>query len=74
MRRRSFIGADSWKVVQDVEFSTLTWVAWFNGSRLLEPLGYVPPIEFEAAFYARREESVANGFHQCPRIDDLVST
>jgi transposase InsO family protein len=32
-----------------VEFATLLWVAWYNGSRLLEPLGYVPPAEFEEA-------------------------
>jgi hypothetical protein len=25
---------------------------WYNGSRLLEPLGYVPPAEFERAYYA----------------------
>lgn len=63
-----------WKGVEDVEFATLTWVAWFNGSRLLEPLGYVPPNEFEAAFYARRGEPIENGFAECPRTDDLVST
>jgi len=28
--------------LEDVEFVTLEWVAWYNGSRLLEPLGYVP--------------------------------
>jgi hypothetical protein len=31
------------KGLEDVEFATLEWVAWYNGSRLLEPLGYVPP-------------------------------
>ena len=30
-----------WKGLEDVEFATLEWVAWYNGSRLLEPLGYV---------------------------------
>src|SRR2546425_7001480 len=35
-----------WKGLEDVEFATLEWVAWYNGSRLLEPLGYVPPAEF----------------------------
>jgi transposase InsO family protein len=43
-----------WKGVEDVEFATLLWVAWFNGSRLLEPLGYVPPAEFEEAYYRRQ--------------------
>ena len=43
-----------WKGLEDVEFATLEWVAWFNGSRLLEPLGYVPPVEFEQAYYDRQ--------------------
>ncbi len=43
-----------WKGLDDVEFATLDWVAWFNGKRLLEPLGYVPPIEFEEAYYHRQ--------------------
>ena len=59
-----------WKGIEDVEFATLTWVAWYNGSRLLEPLGYVPPIEFEEAFYSRRGDPAENGFQGCPRIDD----
>jgi transposase InsO family protein len=29
-------------------------VAWYNADRLLEPLGYVPPAEFEQAFYDRQ--------------------
>jgi putative transposase len=32
-----------WKGLEDVEFATLEWVAWYKGRRLLEPLGYVPP-------------------------------
>jgi transposase InsO family protein len=43
-----------WKGVENVEFATLLWVAWFNGSRLLEPIGYVPPAEFEEAYYRRQ--------------------
>jgi transposase InsO family protein len=43
-----------WKGLEDVEFATLEWVAWFNGSRLLEPLGYVPPNEYEQAYYDRQ--------------------
>ena len=34
-----------------VEFATLTWVDWFNTRRLLEPIGYIPPAEFEARYY-----------------------
>ena len=28
-----------------------TWVDWFNHRRLLEPIGYVPPAEYEARYY-----------------------
>lgn len=47
-----------WKGVEDVEFATLEWVAWYNGSRLLEPLGYVPPAEFEMAYHDRQAAPV----------------
>jgi putative transposase len=40
-----------WRSFEDVEFATLEWVDWFNNRRLLEPIGYVPPAEFEAAYY-----------------------
>jgi putative transposase len=42
-----------WQGVEDVEFATLEWVAWYNTRRLLEPLGYVPPDEFEQAYFNR---------------------
>jgi putative transposase len=41
-----------WKGLEEVEFATLEWVDWFNNARLLEPLGYVPPAEFEETYYA----------------------
>ncbi len=40
-----------WRSFDEVEFATLEWVAWFNTQRLLEPLGYVSPTEFEEQFY-----------------------
>jgi transposase InsO family protein len=40
-----------WRGIESVEFATLEWVDWFNNRRLLEPLGYVPPAEYEAAHY-----------------------
>jgi putative transposase len=43
-----------WKGLEDVEFATLEWVAWYNGSRLFEPLGYVSPAEFEKAYHDRQ--------------------
>jgi putative transposase len=35
-----------------VEYAVVDWVNWFNTQRLLEPLGYLPPVEFEAQPYA----------------------
>jgi transposase InsO family protein len=40
-----------WRHLEAVEFATLEWVDWFNHRRLLEPIGYVPPAEYEARFY-----------------------
>jgi transposase InsO family protein len=40
-----------WRHLEDVEFATLNWVDWFNHRRLLEPIGYVPPAEYEARYY-----------------------
>ena len=39
-----------WRHLEAVEFATLEWVDWFNHRRLLEPIGYVPPAEFEARY------------------------
>jgi putative transposase len=40
-----------WKTKQAVELATLEWVAWFNHHRLMEPLGYLPPAEFEDHYH-----------------------
>ena len=40
-----------WRSLEAVEFATLKWVDWFNHRRLLEPIGYMPPAEFEARYY-----------------------
>ena len=40
-----------WRHVDAVEFATLDWVDWFNQRRLLEPIGYLPPAEYEARYY-----------------------
>ena len=40
-----------WRTLEAVEFATLTWVDWFNHRRLLEPIGYVPPAEYEARYF-----------------------
>jgi len=40
-----------WRHLEAVEYATLEWVDWFNHRRLLEPIGNVPPAEFEALYY-----------------------
>jgi putative transposase len=40
-----------WRSLEAVELATLNWVDWFNNRRLLEPIGYMPPAEYEALYY-----------------------
>ena len=40
-----------WRSLEAVAFATREWVDWFNHRRLLEPVGYLPPAEFEARYY-----------------------
>jgi transposase InsO family protein len=40
-----------WRSLEQVEYATLEWVSWYNTQRLMEPLGYVPPDEYEAQYY-----------------------
>jgi putative transposase len=42
-----------WKGLDEVEYATLEWVDWFNHTRLFELIGYMPPAEFEEAYYAQ---------------------
>ena len=43
-----------WRNHQGVEWVTLEWVDWFNNRRLLEPIGYLPPAEFEPMYYRQK--------------------
>lgn len=43
-----------WKELDDLECATLNWVSWFNHGRLLEPLEYIPPVEYQQVFHYRR--------------------
>jgi putative transposase len=44
-----------WRNVEHVEWATLNYVDWFNNRRIHEALNYVPPVEFEAAYYDSSE-------------------
>ena len=50
-----------WRTFDAVEFATLEWVSWFNTRRLMEPLGYLPPAEFEAPSHAQQATSELAG-------------
>ena len=58
-----------WRHLEAVEFATLTWVDWFNTRRLLEPIGYVPPAEYEASYYLHLEGS---GARRHPHPDNTL--
>jgi putative transposase len=68
-----------WRHVEAVEFATLTWVDWFNTRRLLEPIGYVPPAEYEARYDEQRRRpatidgGVAAGIRPPAPTDDRGS-
>jgi len=47
-----------WRNMEHVEFETLKWVDWFNNQRLLEPIGDIPPVEFEELYYQNQEALV----------------
>ena len=54
--KAELIHRQSWKSLEAVEWATLVWIDWFNHRRLLEPIGYLPPAEAEAAYYRRVTE------------------
>ncbi len=46
-----------WQNLNAVEYSTLEWADWFNNRRLLEPIGNIPPAEFEEQYYQSQEDT-----------------
>ncbi len=47
-----------WKHCDDVEIATCEWVGWFNKKRILEPIGGIPPAEYELMYYKKQTGSV----------------
>lgn len=45
------------RTLDDVEYPTMEWVDWYNNRRLHSVLDYVPPTEYETAYYARQRAS-----------------
>ncbi len=48
-----------WDDVDELELATLSWVHWFNETRLHGHCDDIPPAEYEAAFYAAQEADPA---------------
>ena len=48
-----------WKTLDQVEYETFKYVDWFNRQRLMGPIGDVPPMEFEQAFYEAQNGQAA---------------
>jgi putative transposase len=48
--------AHGWDDVDELELATLSWVHWFNETRLHGHCNDVPPAEYEAAFYAAQQD------------------
>ena len=46
-----------WKNIDEVEYATLEWVDWFNNRRILEPIGNIPPAEYELMYHQQLEAS-----------------
>lgn len=44
---------DPFKTLAEVEYALMEWVDWYNNARLHSRLGYLPPVEYEAAYYAQ---------------------
>ncbi|MDT7770309.1 MAG: putative transposase [Mycobacterium sp.] len=41
------------RTIDDVEYATMEWVDWYNARRLHSLLDYVPPDDYESAYYAQ---------------------
>ncbi len=46
-----------WKNLDEVEYATLEWIDWFNHRRLLEPIGNIPPAEFEEYYWGKEGQA-----------------
>ena len=44
-----------WRNIDEVEYAMLEWVDWYNNRRLLGPIGDIPPVEYEQAYYEQLE-------------------
>ena len=45
-----------WQDIDHLEHAVLGWVDWWNDRRILGPIGFVSPKEFEAHYYEQNEQ------------------
>jgi len=55
---------DHWNDLDEVEYATLGWVDWFNHRRILQPIGDIPPAEYEANHYRDNNPAQPAGLKQ----------
>ena len=48
-----------WRTIEEVELATAEWVDWFNHRRPYEYCGDIPPVDLEAAYYAKHRRPAA---------------
>jgi transposase InsO family protein len=53
-----------WRGLDDVEYATLEWIDWFNHRRILEPIGDIPPAEYEDSYYRQNSPAETTGLKQ----------
>lgn len=53
-----------WRNLDEVEYATLEWVDWFNHRRILEPIGNIPPAEFEDYYWGKEDQEEREGLKQ----------
>lgn len=53
-----------WRTIEDVELATLSWVYWWNTRRLLESIGDIPPVEYEADWRRTRHDRQGGAINQ----------
>ena len=47
------------RTVDELELATASWVHWFNHQRLHSAISYIPPIEYETAYYRQHPPTAA---------------
>ncbi len=55
LRLQDIASCDAFGAVRHTLRLEIEWVDWFNNRRLLEPIGDIPPVEFEAMYYEGQE-------------------